>query len=192
MTAPFSNRGEDAAPAPPRRVVASYDSYADAERAVDHLADQRFPVDRVSIVGRDLKLVERVTGRTGYARSALDGALSGALAGVLIGWLFTVFDWSSPVVARGWLILDGLWFGAVVGLLYGLLAHALTGGRRDFTSVGAMQADHYDVVVDEDVAEEAARKLKGLPEPLDRHDPRFDRERAAAPTASPERPAHRP
>lgn len=36
----------------PRRAVASYATYAEAESAVDHLADQKFPVERVSIVAR--------------------------------------------------------------------------------------------------------------------------------------------
>src|SRR3954470_13716989 len=119
----------------PQRAVASFDRYSDAERAVDFLADRRFPVERVSIVGRDLEYVEQVTGRMTYGRAALNGALTGALIGLLVGWLFTVFDWFNPVVARGWLILDGLWFGLLVGALYGLLLHWLTRGRRDFSSV---------------------------------------------------------
>jgi hypothetical protein len=163
---------DDAARRGPRRVVATFDNYRDAERAVDALSDQRFPVDRVSIVGRDLRLVEQVTGRMTYGRSALHGALSGALVGALIGWLFTVFNWFDPVVARGWLILDGLWFGALAGALFGLLAHALTGGRRDFASVGGMQAEHYDVLVDEEVADEAARLLGGVGRALDDGEPR--------------------
>jgi hypothetical protein len=163
---------------PPRNAavtVASYDSYPAAERAVDHLADQKFPVDHVSIVGRDLKLVEQVVGRVTLGRALLDGALSGALAGVLIGWLFTVFDWANPVVARGWLIVDGLWFGAVVGALFGLMSYLLTRGRRDFASVGGLQADHYDVVADAEVADEAERLLAGLPAGSDADEPRFSR-----------------
>ena len=31
----------------PRRVVATYSSYADAQRAVDFLSDRKFPVERV-------------------------------------------------------------------------------------------------------------------------------------------------
>ena len=143
------------------RVIATYDSYAEAERAVDRLSDGGFPVDRVSIVGRDLKTVERVTGRMTLARAALNGAVSGALAGLLIGWLFAVFNWFNPVVDRGWLIFDGLWFGAVIGALWGLIVYAVTRGNRDFTSVGAMQADRYEVRVDDEVAERAARLLAG-------------------------------
>jgi hypothetical protein len=35
----------------PRTTVAVYDSYADAERAVDYLSDHDYPVERASIVG---------------------------------------------------------------------------------------------------------------------------------------------
>jgi Heat induced stress protein YflT domain len=38
-------------PTGPRRAVASYSSYQEAERAVDWLSDQGFAVERVSIVG---------------------------------------------------------------------------------------------------------------------------------------------
>lgn len=142
-----------------RRTVASYSTYRDAERAVDYLADHGFPVERAAIVGRDLKLVEQVTGRTGYLDSALRGAVSGGLAGFFIGWLFAIFDWVDPAIARGWLIFDGLWFGIVVGGIVGLIAHALTRGRRDFASVPAMQAERYDVMVDGEVADQAERLI---------------------------------
>jgi hypothetical protein len=182
MSDRFPHGSDGSARGRPRRVVASFDSYADAERAVDHLADDKFPVEHVTIVGRDLSLVEQVVGRMTYARAALQAALSGALVGLLIGWLFALFDWFDPVVARGWLILDGLWFGALVGALYGLLAHAMTGGRRDFASIGTMQAARYDILVDEDVADEASRLLaRRTPAPAD--------ERGSAPDRVPAEPS---
>src|SRR3954468_24887344 len=88
-----------------RTTIAVYDTYSDAERAVDHLSDNGFPVERTAIVARGLRWVEEVTGRMTYGRAALNGALSGALAGLVIGWLFGVFDWFNPVVAAGWLAL---------------------------------------------------------------------------------------
>ena len=104
----------------PRRTIATFSSYRDAEAAVDFLSDRRFPVERVAIVGQDLRTVEQVTGRVGYGRAALGGAAQGALLG--------------------------------------LLMHAMTGGRRDFASVGGVQASRYEVMVDEEV-DEAARLL---------------------------------
>jgi uncharacterized membrane protein len=143
-----------------RRVVAAFDNYADAERAVDRLSDRGFPVQRTAIVARDLRFVEQVTGRVTTARAALQGAGSGALAGFLVGWLFGLFNWWDPVISSALLALWGLLIGAVVGALMGLLAHALTRGRRDFASVGSIQADGYEVMVDEDAADEATRILK--------------------------------
>jgi hypothetical protein len=143
------------------RTVATFHTYEDAERAVDRLSDHGFPVERTMIVGRGLRYVERVTGRLSYPKAALTGALTGALVGALIGWLFVVFDWFSPIVANGWLVVDGLWFGAVVGALFGVLAHALTRGRRDFTSISRMEADDYEVQADDALADEAARLLAG-------------------------------
>jgi hypothetical protein len=141
----------------PKRTIATYTSYADAEGAVDYLADHGFKVEHTQIVGRDLQLVEQVLGRMTYARAALNGALTGGLTGLLVGWLFGVFNWFDPRVAAGWLALDGLWFGLVVGALLGLLWHAATGGRRDFASVGRVEAGHYDLVVDDAVADDALR-----------------------------------
>jgi hypothetical protein len=53
------------------------------------------------------------------------------------------------VVASITLAVYGLLRGAVVGALLGLLLHALSGGRRDFASVGGMRASRYDVMADE-------------------------------------------
>jgi hypothetical protein len=148
-----------AATGPARRTVASYPTYRQAEQAVDHLADEGFPVENVAIVARDLHFVEQVTGRMGYPEAALRGALPGALAGVLIGWLFGIFDWFEPLLAAAWLAFQGLWVGALVGALVGMAMHALMRGRRDFASVAGMTADRFDVVADEGVAEHAAQLL---------------------------------
>ncbi|ADL49538.1 MULTISPECIES: general stress protein [Micromonospora] len=140
-------------------VVASYASYAEAERAVDYLSDQKFPVGRTAIVGRGLSSFEQVTGRLTIWRSAAQGAVSGAILGALFGWLFGLFDWVNPLISSLLLALYGAIFGAVVGALLGMLGHALTGGRRDFSSIAGMRADSYDVLVDAEVAAQAVQLL---------------------------------
>ena len=42
-----------------RRTIATYNNYRDAERVVDYLSDNGFPVDRVAIVGTDHKFVDQ-------------------------------------------------------------------------------------------------------------------------------------
>src|ERR1700676_3940492 len=137
---------------PPRQVIATFDNYADAERAVDYLSDQRFEVNRVGIVGRDLEYVEQVLGRLNYAAAALRGAGSGALVGALIGSIFGLVNLIEPLISPLVLAGYGLVFGAIVGALFGLLMHALQGGQRDFHSVSGLRPKYYDVVADVEAA----------------------------------------
>ena len=114
------------------------------------------PVDRVTIVGSDLHLVEQVTGRLTVLRAALAGAATGAWIGVLIGLVFwAVSPWTVSAVVSG--LIAGLIFGA----FWGAVAHALTGGRRDFASIRGIQASRYEVMVNEPDAEAAIRILAG-------------------------------
>ena len=139
---------------PRRVVVASYDSYPEAQRAVDYLSDRRFSVERVAIVAEDLRLVEQVTGRIGYGRAALQGAGLGAVIGFIIGLFIGLFSF---YVAILWLI-----YGAIIGLIVGLVGHALSGGQRDFSSIEGIQAGRYNVMADEEVADEASDLLAEL------------------------------
>jgi hypothetical protein len=146
----------------PRRVVAAYDNYAEAQRAVDYLSDHEFPVERVAIVGHGLRYVEQVRGRMTVGRAALVGSLQGALLGVLFGALASIFFALDPSPAVSLLLLYGLVAGALIGAALGAFVHAATGGERDFTSEAGMEADRYDVVVDEDLADRAAELLRPL------------------------------
>jgi hypothetical protein len=126
---------------------------------VDYLSDRDFPVQRTAIVGRGLEMVEQITGRVTYLSAAGRGAASGAVAGALIGWLFGLLDWVTPLIASLLLALYGALFGAVIGALIGLAGHALSGGRRDFSSMPGFRAQSHDILVDADVADEAVNLL---------------------------------
>ena len=147
---------------PRRVVVASYDSYPEAQRAVDYLSDERFPVERVAIVAEDLRLVEQVTGRRGYGKAGLQGAGSGALIGLIFGFFLGLFNVVDPLVSAFFLGIVWLIYGAIIGLIVGLIGHALSGGQRDFSSIGGIQAGRYNVMADEEVANEASELLAGL------------------------------
>jgi membrane protein required for beta-lactamase induction len=148
------------APSGTRRVIATYSSYPEAERAVDWLSDQGFAVEHVAIVGSGLRSVEQVAGRMTTGRAALTGAAQGAFIGLLFALLFGLFFTGPGFLG---LLLYAVIAGAIFGALLGALAHALQGGRRDFVSATAIQADRYDVQVDEAVADEAKRLLEARP-----------------------------
>jgi hypothetical protein len=168
MTTPTGNipAGPSGAPTPPPGAapvdgvsrptvaVATYPEYLAAQRAVDYLSDNKFPVEHLAIVGSNLKLVENVLGRLTTGRAALAGAASGAWFGLFIGLLFGIFadaNWFAVVIT-------GLVVGALWGAAFGAIAHGLTGGRRDFTSRSSLQAQEYAVMVDAEHAD-AARQL---------------------------------
>lgn len=56
-----------------RRIIAVFDDYAAAERAVDRLSDLRFPVERVAILGHDLQMVEQGDGPAELRRCRAEG-----------------------------------------------------------------------------------------------------------------------
>ena len=144
-----------------RRTIASYASYAEAERAVDRLADEGFSVERSAIVGVGLRSVEQVAGRMTQRRAALIGAAGGAFIGALFTLLFGIF-FKGPDFAE--LLLYSLLVGGVLGGLWGILIqYAYSGGRRDFVSARSIVADRYELQVDEAAADEAARVLGAMP-----------------------------
>ncbi len=150
---------DDARMVPSGDTVGSYTSYLDAQKAVDYLADQQFPVQMVSIVGNELKMVERVTGRLSYPRVALSGALSGMWFGLFVGVMLSFFAPSPGYFS----ILASVLMGAAFFMLFGIVTYAMQRGKRDFTSTSQVVATNYDVVVSQEAAHEARRLLQQLP-----------------------------
>src|SRR6266536_3953001 len=101
----FARPGAAGLPTPPTGwPIGSYATYAEAQRAVDFLADSEFPVQDVTIVGVEPMLVERVTGRLTWRRVLGAGAASGAWFGLFVGLLLSMFSTGSALGA----ILTGL------------------------------------------------------------------------------------
>lgn len=148
--------------------VASYGTYEEAQAAVDRLSDEKFPVENIEIVGSDLKLVEKVTGRVTKGRAAMAGAASGAWFGLFIGLLVGLFTRGPTWLG---LILGGLLIGAAWGAIFGYISHAATRGQRDFASSRSLIATRYDVISRGGTADQArsiltqAGMMPGQPPP---------------------------
>lgn len=161
--APRNNPSEQDTSEPPftndprwKQTIARFSDYASAQAAVDRLSDAGFAVERVAIVGLDVRVVEHVLGRLTGGKAALRGAGVGAWFGVLLGLLFGLF---SP--GFGWLaiLIISVASGAVWGALLYFLGYLAKGGRRDFDSLETLEAGHYEVQVEAPYAAEAARLL---------------------------------
>lgn len=156
--APFTSNQQAGLPTPPRGdTIAQFGTYLEAQKAVDYLSDHHFPVQAVTIVGVDLKMVERVTGRLTYARVALAGLASGAWFGLFVGLLISLFG-----SAEGFSVFFAVFIGAAFGLLFGVMSYAFTGGRRDFTSTSQIVAGEYRVLCLTEQAGQALQLLNQL------------------------------
>jgi hypothetical protein len=137
--------------------VGTYDGYEQAQAAVDYLSDEKFAVENVTIIGTDLRMVEKVTGRLTWGRAIGAGAAGGAWWGLFVGLLLGIF---APD-GTGWIgsVLTGLLIGLVFGALFGAMGYAATQGKRDFTSTNKIVAGRYDVMCAPAHAEEARALL---------------------------------
>jgi hypothetical protein len=143
-----------------RTTVAAYETYPEAERAVDYLSDKEFPVQRAAIVGTGLKTVEQIAGRLTTGRAALLGAAQGAMIGLFFALLIGLFF----DISEGFLgvLVYGLSVGALFGATFGAVGQAMQRGRRDFASIQSMQAERYELQVDHEVSAKAKQLLAEL------------------------------
>ncbi|TQL50153.1 hypothetical protein FB467_1256 [Ornithinicoccus hortensis] len=137
-----------------------FDQYQDAQRAVDYLSDQQFPVENCMIVGTDLRQVERVTGRLTMGRVALGGLVSGIWLGLFVGLIFALFGTVGDTLVT---VLSCVAFGAVFALIWAMLGYGMTRGKRDFTSVSQVVATRYEVLTEHKFAQQARDLLADLP-----------------------------
>ena len=140
--------------------VGSYDSYEQAQAAVDYLSDEKFPVENVTIIGTDLRMIEKVTGRLTWGRAIGAGAAGGAWWGLFVGLLLGIFSTNGA----NWIgsVLTGLLIGLVFGAVFGAVGYAASQGKRDFTSTSQVVASRYDVLCAPQVAEQARAELAKL------------------------------
>lgn len=143
---------------PQGEAVATYGTYLEAQRAVEVLAEKQFPVPLLTIVGADLRMVERVTGKLSYPRVASGGFATGAWFGLFVGLVLSLFasgDGPSP-------FLPSILIGGAFGLLFSVLMYAFTRGRRDFTSSSQIVASSYAVLCAPEKAHQARHLLQGV------------------------------
>ncbi len=129
---------------PRGELLGRYGTYLDAQKVVDYLADNDFPVANITIVGNDLKSVERVTAKLSYPKVAAAGAAQGAMFGVFVGLVLTIFSPGSNALAQ---ILSSVGIGMAIWMLVGVVGYSFRRGKRDFASQSQVLATSYDVVV---------------------------------------------
>lgn len=144
---------------PRGELLGRYTSYLDAQKLVDYLADNNFPVASVTIVGNDVRTVERVTAKLSYPKVALAGAAQGAMMGLFVGLLLSLFGGGNGVYQ----ILSAIGLGMAIWMIAGVISYSTRRGKRDFASSSQFVATSFDVVVDFENAQAARQLASKLP-----------------------------
>jgi hypothetical protein len=160
MTAAFAPATTSLPTMPEGWPIGSYDTYKEAQRAVDFLADNEFPVQDVTIVGVEPMLVERVSARLTWGRVLSAGAASGAWLGLFVGLLLSLFTTTGGLGP----ILIGMASGIVFGLASAAVRYGATKGQRDFVSQSQLVARRYDVLSKPRNAELGRTLLMSIPQ----------------------------
>jgi hypothetical protein len=140
--------------------VGIFNTYADAQKAVDYLSDQKFEVQNLAIVGTELKSVERVLGRRNWGTVINQGVMSGISTGLLVALVILIFIRPESFLA---LLLVALAIGIVLSIGFSAAAYALSRGQRDFTSITQTVATKYEVLCEHKLAAQARELLQGMP-----------------------------
>ena len=140
--------------------VGIFNSYADAQKAVDYLSDEKFEVQNLAIVGTELKSVERVLGRRNWGTVITQGLQSGVSTGLLVGLVMLIFTKPTSYFA---LLLVSLAIGITLAIGFSAAGYAMTRGKRDFTSVTQTVATKYEVLCEHKVAAQARDLLSQMP-----------------------------
>lgn len=138
--------------------IGSYETYAEAQRAVDHLADEDFPVADVTIVGVEPMLVERIAARLTWSKVLTRGALSGAWFGLFVGLLLSLFSPEAGLTP----IVIGLVAGMGFAMVFAAVGYGSQRGQRDFISTSQLVAQRYDVLCQPRNAERGREMLANL------------------------------
>lgn len=131
-------------------VVASFETYDQAQAAIAKVSGAEGELSGLAIVGNDLKLVERITGRLTWGKVALAGAVRGLGFGAFIGLVYMLL----VPEAIGSVLLFPL-LGLAFGILLGVVTHSMTRRKRDYASVQQVLAARYDVVAPQQSAGKA-------------------------------------
>ena len=117
-------------------------------------------MQNLCIVGTDLKQVERVLGRRTWGTVILQGVTSGVSMALLFALLALIFFPGQHFLP---LFLLALLIGIGISVVMQAITYALSGGRRDFTSVTQTIATKYEILCEHKATMQARQLLDTMP-----------------------------
>lgn len=159
-----ATRTKNSGPVIPRgHTLGEFKNYSDASALVTKLVQSDFPAGKVSIIGHDPVLVERVRSKLGYGRVALSGSVTGFWLGLLFALILGI---GFSQAEEGEISYQPQQFAAVlivaagVGMLVNILRFSFAKNKRGYLSSALPVASRYEVIVPDADAATALKALK--------------------------------
>lgn len=144
---------------PRGELLGNYPSFDAAQATVQKLVDEGISLQALTVVGRDVRVVNRLRRRAGYPAVVLRSAIQGAFFGLLIGLLMSFIV---PETA-GLQILSSVALGIGIWVIFGVLGQMMRKKAPGFDTVPQVVAVSYDLVCDFEVSHRARGVLGGQP-----------------------------
>ncbi|SCX14100.1 general stress protein [Candidatus Aquiluna sp. UB-MaderosW2red] len=143
---------------PTGHTLGNFANHKEASNLVEKLIAGDFSPQKVSIIGHDPVMVERIRGRLGYGRIAASGAITGLWIGLLFALLLGSGvqmgeDGSTEFLPQQFVSV--VFVTAGIGMLLNILRFAVSKNKRGFLSTQMPVASRYEVIVPESDAPKA-------------------------------------
>lgn len=141
-----------APPRPTRVALARFDDLRRAQEAAERVGDAGVPETAIDVVAGRLRWVEAPTSRSDYWAAAVDGLRAGGVFGALFGAIWSAASMGGDNGTMVLAVLFGALLGAAVGVILGIVLHW---GENDPERQGAIEAEEFDLLVDERYEDDA-------------------------------------
>lgn len=137
-------------------LLGNYRTYEEAQQTAGTLVEGGIDVSALSIVGRDIRMVNRLRKRPGYPAVVLRSATQGAFFGLLIGLLLSAVAPADD----NFQLWGALVMGIAIWVIFGVIGQALRNRRPGFAATSQVVAVSYDLVCDFSVTGQAQHLLR--------------------------------
>ncbi len=149
---------------PPGELVATFTDRKEANKAIEFLASQKFPVHSLYVVGRDVQQVDYITGQATYPRAALSGVFQGLSLGALVA-LFNAVITQTSILAN---FLSIVPLAIAFCMIYAIIVASRTKGRGIRTRT-QMLPQRFDLMAIPATAQAARHLLRVTVQPGGTH-----------------------
>lgn len=129
---------------PQGQLVGNYTTMPDAEKVAEKIIAGGVPHEAISIVGKDVRVVNNLRRRPSYPKVVGRAALQGAFFGLMIGLLLYTLGGDGANTVQ---LVSSMLAGVGIWVIFGVLGQSMRRKRTNFEMLTHVTAVTFDIVV---------------------------------------------